>query len=178
MNDGTDAVIKALLRRGDPAALERIYDRYGELLHRYLLVLIGVRSLAEDVMQDLFVRIADKRQVVAEARDLAPYLVGMARNLALKLQKKFSTAPLPRPDFIVAAQISSALDASEQQGIADEFLRLPVEQREVIGLKVFQHMTFDQIGAVLAIPLNTAASRYRYGMAKLSDQLKGLKDAV
>ena len=52
--------------------------------------------------------------------------------------------------------------------------RLPVLQREVLVLKIWQELTFDQIGAALGIPPNTAASRYRYALIALRKQLEPL----
>jgi RNA polymerase sigma-70 factor (ECF subfamily) len=49
---------------------------------------------------------------------------------------------------------------------------LPAEQREVIVLHVWGQMTFEEAAAALEISANTAASRYRYGLAKLKEQLK------
>ena len=51
--------------------------------------------------------------------------------------------------------------------------RLPVEQREVVALKVDGELTFAEIGAVMGISPNTAASRYRYALGKLRAELKG-----
>ena len=56
----------------------------------------------------------------------------------------------------------------EEEAIAREALRqLPAEQGEVIVMKLWGGLQFDQIGATLGININTAASRYRYGLEKL-----------
>jgi DNA-directed RNA polymerase specialized sigma24 family protein len=54
--------------------------------------------------------------------------------------------------------------------------RLPVEQREVIVLKVWHERTFQEIGELLSISPNTVAGRYRYGLQKLKACLKGHRD--
>ena len=51
---------------------------------------------------------------------------------------------------------------------------LPAEQRAVVHLKLWEEMTFEQIAQSLEIPVNTAASRYRYGLDKLRDRLRPL----
>jgi RNA polymerase sigma-70 factor (ECF subfamily) len=53
-------------------------------------------------------------------------------------------------------------------------LRLPPEQREVLVLKIWQELTFEQIGEILALSPNTAASRYRYALGALRKQLEPL----
>lgn len=52
--------------------------------------------------------------------------------------------------------------------------RLPVEQREVIVLKIWHHYTFEEIGEVLEVSPNTAAGRYRYGLQKIRSCLEGV----
>ena len=49
--------------------------------------------------------------------------------------------------------------------------QLPADQREVVVLKIWAALTFTQIGEALGIPLNTAASRYRYALARLETSL-------
>ena len=63
-------------------------------------------------------------------------------------------------------------DADRRQEIESALQRLPASQREVLVLKIWNELTFEQIGATLEIPPNTAASRYRYALAALSKELK------
>ena len=51
---------------------------------------------------------------------------------------------------------------------------LPVEQREVIVLKIWNQLTFEEIGGLLEISPNTAAGRYRYGLQKMKFKLEGV----
>jgi DNA-directed RNA polymerase specialized sigma24 family protein len=53
---------------------------------------------------------------------------------------------------------------------------LPIEQREIIVLKIWNRLTFDEIGNLLEISPNTAAGRYRYGLQKLKKQLSVGRD--
>ena len=55
---------------------------------------------------------------------------------------------------------------------------LPADQRAVVHLKLWEGLTFEQIAELLGIPLNTAASRYRYGLDKLRERLRPLYDEI
>ena len=55
---------------------------------------------------------------------------------------------------------------------------LPSEQRAVVHLKLWEGLTFEQIAESLGIPMNTAASRYRYGLDKLRQRLRPLYDEI
>ena len=55
---------------------------------------------------------------------------------------------------------------------------LPPDQRAVVHLKLWEGLTFEAIAATLDLPLNTAASRYRYGLDKLRDHLRPLYEEI
>jgi len=62
---------------------------------------------------------------------------------------------------------------AERVMLQEALARLPNEQREVIHLKIHMNMTFAEIGQLTNVPLDTAASRYRYGLEKLREILSG-----
>ena len=67
---------------------------------------------------------------------------------------------------------AGALEQDERRAAIDAALRtLPEDQREVLVMKIWGGLSFPQIAAALRIPSNTAASRYRYGLARLRGQL-------
>jgi RNA polymerase sigma-70 factor (ECF subfamily) len=71
-----------------------------------------------------------------------------------------------------AAMLSGPLEQEERRAAVEAALaRLPEPQREVLVLKVWAGLSFPQIAQSLAIPPDTAASRYRYALAKLREQL-------
>jgi len=65
-------------------------------------------------------------------------------------------------------------DADRRDGIQLALERLPVEQREVLVLKIWNELTFEQIAGTLDISPNTAASRYRYALTVLRKELNPL----
>ena len=137
------------------------------------------RSLAdaEDVVQEAFVRYwRHQRHLPGEPQAL---LITSIRRAALDHarrharrtlreekadgglgEREYTFEPLPGEDADRHREIEVALQ------------RLPTVQREVLVLKIWNELTFEQIGATLEIPPNTAASRYRYALAALRKELK------
>ena len=74
-------------------------------------------------------------------------------------------------DRLVAPRNGASLEEAEAVNAA--LAALPSEQREVVVLHVYDGMTFRRIGEVLGVPLDTAASRYRYAREKLKEMLGG-----
>ena len=135
---------------------------------------VPTRADAEDVVQNAFVRFWRSRSV---ARDPLPYLYKCIRNGALEWRRSHGRRRA-REDAASrdAANRESMFDRSAELVEQVEFIEralaeLPPEQREVLVLKIWQGLTFSQIGAAIDIPANTAASRYRYGLAAMRRQL-------
>jgi RNA polymerase sigma-70 factor (ECF subfamily) len=126
---------------------------------------------AEDAAQNGFLKFWRTR---SRARDELAYLYACVRSAAMDLGrgqrrrgKRESIAAQPEP-----SAFEPAMERAERQAaIAAALNQLPGDQREVVVLKIWGGLSFEQIGQVLGVPLNTAASRYRYALAKLESEL-------
>ncbi len=169
-----DDLIRAALRRDDPAACELLWDRYaGELLALLQAVLCS-RHDAEDVLQTVFVRIVRKRRYLAEARCLNAYVYQMARHEAMSFLRQHRRRQ-PRESEAQPWLIPAEPDDRSQEdaeALQAALTRLPVVQREIVVLKTYKDKTFREIAELLDLSLNTVASRYRYGLEKLRPWLK------
>lgn len=175
MSDSTtDNEIRARLAADDATALDMIWTAYASDMLGYLVGMLCSRHDAEDALQEVFVTVARKRSTVAGARHLKSYLFRLARNVALNRIKK-SRRRREREEKATEWLI---LDSGSEQG--DERTReleralaaLPEKQRSVTVLKFYRNKTFREIAEMLDISENTAASRYRYAMAKLKDYMQ------
>ena len=128
-----------------------------------------VRSVAdaEDVVQDAFVRFWRKEHSI----DNRGLLFATVRSVALDLLRRDARRARRETNAALGVEQSSQLqfdfDDSSQNDLAAAIDRLPVEQREVLVMKIWNELTFAEIGQALAISQNTAASRYRYALAAL-----------
>ena len=100
------------------------------------------------------------------------YLYRAIRNTALNYRRDHSReVELPsNGHWLEAPSGMEEIGLALQSAIGE----LPVEQREIIVLRVWGQMTFDEAASALDISPNTAASRYRYGLAKLKERLEPL----
>ena len=130
---------------------------------------------AEDVVQDAFVRFwRHQRQLPGEPMAL---LVTSVRRAAFDLARR-ETRRGAREEFAGggiednAPIFQTSLEGDDRREAIEAALRqLPPEQREVLVLKIWGELTFEQIAAELDLPPNTAASRYRYALAALRKEL-------
>lgn len=131
---------------------------------------------AEDVVQEAFVRFwRHQRHLPGDPMAL---LVTSVRRAAFDLGRREGRRSAretlvaedpgtPAADF----QPFPAEEDERRVAIAEALRRLPAEQREVLVLKIWGELTFEQIAAELGIPANTAASRHRYALAALRREL-------
>jgi RNA polymerase sigma-70 factor (ECF subfamily) len=147
-------------------------DRHGAALVLFARQWVAGRADAEDVVQEAFVRFWRSRH---RATDPAAYLYACVRHCALDWQR--GRARQARREAVAARPEAEPLFAGpleqdeRRAAIAAALGRLPESQREVLVMRVWGGLSFPQIAEALGVSANTAASRYRYALAKLREQL-------
>jgi RNA polymerase sigma-70 factor (ECF subfamily) len=162
-----DAQLWDRLRHGDEAALVGLYrERAGALL-RFLVRLTGSVTLAEDVLQDVFVALMDRR---ADRYDpargtLRSYLFGIARHTAARRTRM--TGPRPVMDGGATGERRD----DDEQAVRAALLRLPPAFREVVLLCDLEGLRYEEAATALAVPVGTVRSRLSRARAQLADLL-------
>jgi len=168
-NDERLAGLFRELAMGNLTALDGIYDATATDLYRLALWRTGVRTDAEDVVQTVFVRLAESRERLSTVREPRSYLLAMAHRAAVDRRRGPSarTVPLPEePDLLQAGPSDPGRELDARHASA-ALRSLPARQREAIVLHHFSGLTFSDIGRVTGVPTFTAASRFRNGIRAL-----------
>jgi RNA polymerase sigma-70 factor (ECF subfamily) len=124
---------------------------------------------AEDVVQETFIALLKLAQ---QPETPEHYCVRTFRNRALNYRRSLwrrLTRELESKRWFERSEDESPSERAAMRALGD----LPPDQREVIVLKIWHDLTFEQIADLLTISPNTAAGRYRYGLQKLKARLKG-----
>jgi RNA polymerase sigma-70 factor, ECF subfamily len=148
------------------------FDRHSSALLLLARQWVFDCSAAEDVVQEAFVRFWQSRQ---SAKDPAAYLYGCVKHGALdwlrgrqRRTQRENAVARPEAESLFCGP---AEQAERQAAISAALGELPEEQREVVVMKISGGLSFSQISEALGISPNTAASRYRYALARLREQL-------
>jgi RNA polymerase sigma factor (sigma-70 family) len=157
---------------GSNEALCRIYRKYGDYLLALATALLQDINAAEDVVHDVFCRFIESREKLKLAGSLKSFLATCVVNLA---RDRLRARKLHDCDLDEAA--TKALDTKEPQHYAifgeqardlnRAIAQLAYEQREVVMLHLRVGMKLREIAGLQGISINTAKSRYRYGLQKL-----------
>ena len=156
--------------------LDELYGRHGESLYHYLLFKLGSAEDAEDVLQESFCRFARYDLHWRLVRNPQAFIFRIARNEANRfLRRKLGRREGERMIAVGGlGAFAAAFAAPEEPALSLLITRveeLPGEQKEAVFLKVFDGLTFKEIGSVCGVSANTAASRYRYGIEKLREAM-------
>jgi RNA polymerase sigma-70 factor (ECF subfamily) len=158
------------------AELERLYDTHADALFAFLLNLTRCEAEARDTLQEVFCRLAAKPELLRDVRDERGFLLRLAHNQAIDQMRRRDTRSRAH-DALAAETVELFARTADPDETA--FRReLAADQRAVVHLKLWSGLTFERIAEVLEVPLNTAASRYRYGLDKLRARLRPLYDEI
>lgn len=163
--------------------LQRLYDEHAQALFSFLLNFTRDDDDTRDVLQEVFTKLSRQPDLLRGVRDERAFLIRLAHNTAVDLMRRRGTRAKYHEQF--GGERVSVFAASDEpdeeafrQSLAAALGELPEEQRAVVHLKLWEGLTFEQIAKALEIPLNTAASRYRYGLDKLRERLRPIYEEI
>jgi RNA polymerase sigma-70 factor, ECF subfamily len=166
----------------DPQQFSAVFDLHNRAVYAVAQRVLGDHALASDVVQDVFLRLWRRPQAFDASRgDLGTYLRLMARSRAVDLWRESQSRgrAADRLKVVVAEDEpqgpdgpAAALERNADRAAVREALReLPPAQREALVLAYWGGMTAEQIAHREHIPLGTAKSRIRLGLAKLRGEV-------
>jgi RNA polymerase sigma-70 factor (ECF subfamily) len=176
---GTDALLAARLAAGDDHALAEVFDRLAPVVYGAALRVLGERTAAHDVVQDVFVELwSHPDRYDPAAGKLRTYLTVLARHRAVDLVRSElrRVARQERHYRLTPGQRylspSEEVTAAEAACVVRAAVRLlPHEQRRVVELAYFEGLTYREVALAAGIPEGTAKSRLRLALAKLETAL-------
>ena len=184
-----NAAIARGLKRQDPELLDQLIETYQHRLMRYLMFLTGKREVAEDLFQEVWIRVLRRgSQYNGQAR-FDTWIFTIARNLVIDLSRKRTMASLDemregsedsdaRPFEIVQPGPSPLQQFETREGaseVATVLLTLDPTYREVLTLRFHEEMSLEEIATVTRAPLSTVKSRLYRGLAALKPEILKLR---
>jgi RNA polymerase sigma-70 factor (ECF subfamily) len=175
-----DARLILRLQSGDLESLGQLYDRHRLPVYRTALAITRDPDAAEDILQEVFLRLHQYVHRVDTSLPLSPWLYRITVNLSYTWVTRRSKWRVPLEDF-VDQLIGPAKFSPEPEAERHDELRqmqraidnLPFSQRVVIILYYLNDLSLQEIAEILGVPVGTVKSRLHYGREGLRRQLEG-----
>ncbi|MBS1655176.1 MAG: sigma-70 family RNA polymerase sigma factor [Bacteroidetes bacterium] len=175
----TDHELVTLFVDGNLEALETLVLRHKDKLYTSILFLVKDKFLAEDIFQDVFIRIIDTMRGgrYTEEGKFLPWAMRIAHNLCVDHFRKVKRTPTIKngDDKDIFEVLNFSEESAEAKMIKQQshdrvrqmLDQLPEDQREVIILRHYADMSFKEIASMTNCSINTALGRMRYGLINL-----------
>ncbi|MFM1913775.1 MAG: hypothetical protein RIR51_1627 [Bacteroidota bacterium] len=174
-----DALLVSAFIAGDEKAFEKLVNQSKSKVYTTLYLIVKDRYIAEDLLQETFIKAVDviKSGRYNEEGKFLPWIVRIAHNLAIDHFRKNKRNPTIRLED--GSYVFNSFEFSEESfedaqlrqdkivNIRELIKKLPQEQREVLLLRMYEELSFQEIAEMTQVSINTALGRMRYALINL-----------
>jgi RNA polymerase sigma-70 factor (ECF subfamily) len=175
----TDALLVKEYIAGNENALAVLIRRHESKIFGFIYSKISDRDVSNDIFQDTFIKVIKtlKLNSYNEEGKFLPWVMRIAHNLIIDHFRKSKKMPMYREteEFSIFSVMSDDSLTIENQLIADQVEvdvrrlveELPLDQKEVLIMRMYQDMSFKEISETTGVSINTALGRMRYAIMNL-----------
>jgi RNA polymerase sigma-70 factor (ECF subfamily) len=180
-----EAQIARGLRRRDPDLLDALIEQYQHRLLRYLLHLTGNRAVAEDLFQEVWVRVLEKGHLYDGRNRFVTWLMSIGHNVAIDYLRRRNPASLDEmqdteegvpfePPDSRPSPFEQYAERQQQQMFDEAVERVPPLFREVLVLRFQEQLKLEEIAKLIRIPVATVKTRLYRGVQALRPLLRSM----
>jgi RNA polymerase sigma factor (sigma-70 family) len=177
-----DAVGLRAFQQREPDAVRALYREYGRLVYSVAHRVLGRHDLAEDAVQQTFVRAWQASERIDVNRDPAPWLATIAKRVAIDMHRKAARRPATALSDVHAAD-PAVVALPPDLGSLDAVWRvrraideLPPDEAAIVRMQHLDGMTHSEVAEKLGIPPGTVKSRSHRAHQKLAELLGHLRE--
>lgn len=168
--------------KGDEDAFQALYHRYEKRVFQYMMSTLGDPHLTEETMVEVMVAVWKGAGKFRGASKVSTWIFGIAHHKAIDAIRRVSSqrrSSLPLDDAAETVDPSDGPeDKAQQQDLAkltnQAMQDLSADHREVLHLAFFEELSYQDIAAMLEIPINTVKTRVYYAKQQLKGQMQSL----
>ena len=182
--DLSDSCLISLYKKGNEEALSSLFERHKSRIFTSVFFIVKDKYIAEDILQDVFIKTINiiKENRYNEQGKFLPWILRVAHNMAIDNFRKEKRNP--KITLADGSDIFNCLKFSERSEENEELskgskkylkrmiLKLPEKQREVLVMRLYMKMSFNDIAEETNVSINTALGRMRYALLALRKKIK------
>lgn len=184
-----DSELIAQYRNGSEPAFDLLVDRYQKKIYTTIFLIVKDQEIAEDLLQDVFVKVVNtiNSDKYNEEGKFQPWVMRIAHNLAIDYFRKAKRYPtiLMEDGSNIFNSLKFSEETIEDRKVRDEGIdlvkrlieELPETQKEVLIMRYYVEMSFQEIADQTGVSINTALGRMRYALIHLRKKMKQLNFA-
>ncbi len=173
MKETTDSELMRQVRGGRTAALATLFERHHARLYRYCLRMTGQRSAAEDLVQDVFMKMLKYKATFRDDSELVPWMFGIGRNACLGHLRRTATDRVGGNELdaeaVALESADEAQDGDQHEIVRRALQRLPVERREVLVLSRYEFKSYEEIAVLLDCSVGAVKVRVHRALKQLRE---------
>lgn len=174
-----DALLVKNYVAGDENALSALINRHQSKIYGFIYSKVSNRDISDDIFQDTFIKVIKtlKSNSYNEEGKFLPWVMRIAHNLIIDHFRKNKKMPMFREteEFSIFSIMTDHSLTIENQMISDQveldlkklIEELPVDQKEVLVMRIYQDLSFKEISEMTGVSINTALGRMRYALMNL-----------
>jgi RNA polymerase sigma-70 factor (family 1) len=179
----TEKAILMLSSGGDEEAFTSLFHLYKHKLYSYLLSLTDSEMLAEDIVQDVFMKLWDEHEALAAIENFGSYLFRMSKNHAINHFRRMSHETLIISEMFKANpsdnQTEDTIALKETEKILEDIVdKLPAQQKMIYNLSRKEGKSHEEIADLLKISPNTVKNHVVMAMSTIRTQLRRHSDTL
>jgi RNA polymerase sigma factor (sigma-70 family) len=164
------------VRNGEVEMLGVLFDRYHTPLFNFYTKMTQNRTVSEDLVQDVFLRILRYRQTYRPGTVFRTWIYQIARNARLDhLRKARPEAPLAAEPIAPVPATDSAQQKQEAQLLQRALMQLPEDKREILILSRFQELKYEEIARLMSCEVGAVKVRVHRALRQLRDVFRELE---
>ena len=174
MGEEDDTELVRRWQSGDAGAFGTIVRRWQGPVARFFARLLGPDAAIADLTQDVFVRAHRGVGRYREAGTFSTWLYRIALNIARDAARRAKRRPVPLPEEVPARAATVEDDWDRQElaiVVAEALAQLPDALREVLVLRHYENVNFENMSRLLGVPASTLKSRFAVALRRMRDRL-------
>jgi RNA polymerase sigma-70 factor (ECF subfamily) len=153
LSQQSDEELMRAFKHGDTSAFRELFDRYKNPIYGLVRRRVNDPGRAEEISQDILLALVQQRKNYEARASFRTYLYRIAVNRVASEHRKMAEASAPNPDATAGGNIGVV------QQVREALARLEPEQREIVMLREYQGLSYQEIAEVLSLPMGTVRSR-------------------
>ena len=182
--DLSDSCLISLYKKGNEEALSSLFERHKSRIFTTVFFIVKDKYIAEDILQEVFIKTINviKENRYNEQGKFLPWILRVSHNMAIDNFRKEKRNPkITLADgsdifnclkFSESSEDNEELSKDSKKYLKKMMLKLPDKQREVLVMRLYMKMSFQEIAKETNVSINTALGRMRYALLALRKKIK------